>query len=212
MRVLISPVDISVIWCYTSIVIDSLATISQNLPIDPSSGFVQFEDSAPVHMVCGVSSSLSFTPSKKLIFIDTLREVWPNTYLALKSVSVSYRSYEFHLNLDPAFKQAVADVNAEKVSALKAKMHEFAMTNPKCFMDRIALGRIYARDEFDPGARVEVTHKGFDRDDARKRLDRLSTVVDAEVVRAVTMVPMTVPRAIGAGETGHETVAEGEKP
>lgn len=158
-------------------------------------GFISPMSGDPVKLIedykaGGASPFIGFSPSKKKLFIEKFPKFWPNVSKCLKAINgCAPMTYRRHINVDPLFSELIENINRENVDDLKNNMVKFSK-RPKNFMDRMAVGRLYAPEEFDPARRLIVENrKSVDTRAIQSRLTNIESCVDAELVPFAALPP-----------------------
>lgn len=162
-----------------------LATIQ--LEIDPESGYLcanERQRTVGIVTDSGIRQELTFGPSRKTFFLTCFKKHCPNVVKACHDVGISYTTYKQHYEVDMVFKEHVDSVMMEMGYNLKSYSFQLSMTKPAAFVDRMANLRVLLPDEYNPAHKVLITNNGsIDEPQARKRMDNLKGVIDAEIVR-----------------------------
>lgn len=149
----------------------------------PTTGGPTAQERIEAYKQGGPDPFLGFRPSKKIEFLNVLPEVWPNLAKALKQIDGPDRNtLHAHMETDLAFRERIKEIEREKMDELKSDISKFAK-RPKNFMDRMALGRIYDPEAFDPARRLIVEQrKSVDQGRIQSRITSLDNCIDAELV------------------------------
>lgn len=123
-----------------------------------------------------------FTLEKKKKFVESLRECWPNMTKARREAGVNAETLRNHLRVDKRFAEDVEEIKLAVVDHVEGKVVEFA-SNPKNFMDRIAVLRAYRGELYNPVQKVQHVGAQLSPQDLERRRINLAKVVDAEVVK-----------------------------
>lgn len=141
--------------------------------VDPATGFLQTKGPYAV----------AFTAERKKQFLDVYRANGLMMRKTCNQLGLSGHTINHHLSIDPEFKKALVDAQAEYAEELEAKQRSYAL-DPKHFMDRAMqlrylLPERYAQDQKQQTSSVVINIQGDLVIDAKKRAD----LIDAEIVR-----------------------------
>jgi AcrR family transcriptional regulator len=120
--------------------------MSQQLRLDPESGFMQSVD----------VSGITFDVDKKRLFLEMYREK-PNLRGIARQLGLDGQTIYNHLKSDAEFARQFRDCREAISDRLESRVAEFA-DKPNHFMDRIAWLRAHRPDKWDPERKVVVQH------------------------------------------------------
>ena len=134
-------------------------------------------------MPAGSGSNLcTFGSENKLRFIEILRKTWPHIKKACDAVGISTQTYRNHYGSDSKFKELIDELKEERLDNLEAVMLDNG-EKPAGFLDRIAYLRAHRPALYNPAQKVIVERQDhLTIDVAQQRVDRLRTVIDADIV------------------------------
>jgi len=128
----------------------------------------------------------SFSPERKIEFIKNAESLFPNVTAVCELIGISKATFKNHLILDEKFRNEIERIKEKAIDRVEKHMFDFS-SNPKNFMDRIAIMRAYRGELYNPKQQITVTHE-VSREEAFKRQQQLYNVVDVELVKATEEV------------------------
>lgn len=126
--------------------------------------------------------ALAFDDERKRQFLDLYRANGLKCKAACKSLGLSFHTIQHHYRIDPAFKSAFDDLQAEYAEELQAKSMQYAMEQ-KNFMDRCMQLRRLLPNEYAPEKLNGPTHIVINIDGKLlERSKQHEQVIDAKIV------------------------------
>lgn len=140
---------------------------------DPKTGFLQSHD----------NQGRTFTAEKKVKFLSIINEYinkkqYPLIHSVCDSLGIAVRTFDKHVEIDPAFGEAWREIKARLHSVFTHEMGIKAL-NPNGFMANVAILRYLENGTFNGESRV--IHS-TDNASAKAVNDRLKDAIDAEIV------------------------------
>ena len=130
----------------------------------------------------GISPFAGFSPEKKLLFLKHFPSMWPNITACCKRLHMDRNTFSNHYAIDSKFKSEIDAITQSKMDELKSTMWKFSK-RPKNFMDRMAVGRVFEPETFDPARRLIISdQRNVTDSEARAVIRRVENAIDAEVV------------------------------
>ncbi len=160
------------------------------LVIDPETGFLTNppDDERTKQITPGkkgnVFGPLSVFPSeKKVIFLNFLKDLFPNYSEVCKIVGIARQTFKNHYSIDKAFRLRVDEIINDHVDQVESVRFRVAK-GEKGVLDRMALLNAFRSETYNPAIKVDVSHT-MTREESDKRYANLRNVVDAQVVERV---------------------------
>lgn len=132
----------------------------------------------------GQDLSLStFGAERKTQFLEMLRIHYPNVGKVCKVIGITRATFYNHYNQDGKFKELIDQIKEDRMDDIEAVMQANAVDPKFGFLDRIATLRAHRPALYNPAQKVIVERQDhLTIDVAKQRVDRLRTVIDADIV------------------------------
>lgn len=121
-----------------------------------------------------------FDVENKSKFLRLAIEYWPNITAICKACGISRDTYYNHRKMDPAFDQALKDIDDMVCDELENVLRTEG-AKPKGFLDRMAYLRAHRPELYDKAKVVKIEGYKMSEQERGRRLNVVETVIDAEV-------------------------------
>lgn len=123
-----------------------------------------------------------FGNEKKSEFLRISIEFWPNLSHICAAVGVARSTVYLHRKSDPAFNQALKDIDDMVCDEMEATMRNQGI-KPQGFLDRMAYLRAHRPELYDRAKVVKIEGYKMGDGEKEKRMIAIDGAVDAEIVK-----------------------------